>query len=142
MRQRTYARETALRMFYQNELNEGRFKYKSSVLPEPDDGEKDEPSSESAIYASLIFEGYRRNKEYIDKVISDALENWEFNRLGIIDRSILRLTAYELIHCPDVPPAVAINEAIELAKKYGDKTSPAFINGVLDRIKGKQQVKN
>ncbi|MFA5794724.1 MAG: transcription antitermination factor NusB [Candidatus Brocadiia bacterium] len=142
MRQRTYARETALRMLYQNELNQGRFKYKSSVLPEPDEDDRDEESSESGIYASLIFEGYQKNKDYLDKTISDALENWEFDRLGVIDRSILRLAAYELVHCPDVPPAVVINEAVDLAKKYGDKTTPAFVNGVLDRIKEKHQAKD
>lgn len=133
MRKRTLSRETALRMLYQNELNTGRFKYKAPHLPEPDEEEK-LSAGDTDEYAVRLMEGYLKNKNYLDKLISDVLKHWDMARLGAIDRAILRLAAYELIYCPDVPPAVVINEAVELAKKYADKESAAFINGVLDQI--------
>lgn len=133
MRKRTLARETALRMLYQNELNKGRFKYKAPPLPEPDE-EEPLPPKDTDDYSVRLMEGYLKNKSYLDKLISGVLKHWNIARLGAIDRAILRLATYELIYCPDVPPAVVINEAVELAKKYADKGSAAFINGVLDQI--------
>ena len=69
-----------------------------------------------------------------DKLITAAAVKWELPRLNQVDRSILRLGAYQLKYCPDIPAKVAINEAIELAKKYSAESSPAFVNGVMDAI--------
>jgi transcription antitermination factor NusB len=69
-----------------------------------------------------------------DGLISAAAVKWELSRLNQVDRSILRLGAYQLKHCPDIPEKVVINEAIELAKKYSAESSPAFVNGVMDAI--------
>ena len=74
------------------------------------------------------------NLEVCDGLIKAAAVKWELNRLSQVDRSILRLSAYQLKFCPDIPPKVVINEAIELAKKYGAEQTPRFVNGVLDAI--------
>lgn len=70
----------------------------------------------------------------IDEKISSCLENWTFDRLSCVDRSVLRLGTYELLYEPDIPVQVTLDEAIELAKKYGTENSGRFVNGVLDRI--------
>ena len=70
----------------------------------------------------------------IDQIISQFAEHWDLERMAVVDRNILRLAVYELLWPDDVPPKVAINEAIEIAKKFGTKESSRFINGVLDRI--------
>ncbi len=69
-----------------------------------------------------------------DKLITTAAAKWELSRLNQVDRSILRLGAYQLKYCPDIPAKVVINEMIELAKKYSAESSPAFVNGVMDAI--------
>jgi transcription antitermination factor NusB len=74
------------------------------------------------------------NSKQCDKLISDSTIKWQFTRLSLVDKSILRLAVYQLKYCPDIPPKVVINEAIELAKKYSTDKSPAFVNGVLDAI--------
>ena len=70
----------------------------------------------------------------IDSAIESSVENYTPHRIDRVDRAILRLGAYELLHCPEVPAAAAINEAIEIAREYGSTESPRFINGILDRI--------
>jgi transcription antitermination factor NusB len=77
-----------------------------------------------------------------DELIIAATIKWQFARLSPVDRSILRLSVYHLKYCPDIPPKVVINEAIELAKKFSTDKSPAFVNGVLDAILKKIGTKN
>ncbi|HAL45438.1 MAG: transcription antitermination factor NusB [Planctomycetes bacterium GWF2_42_9] len=74
------------------------------------------------------------NMAECDALISAAAVKWELSRLNQVDRSILRLGAYQLKYCPDIPEKVVINEAIEMAKKYSAESSPAFVNGVMDAI--------
>ena len=69
-----------------------------------------------------------------DKLITEAAIKWKLSRLSMVDKSIIRLAVYQLKHCPDIPPKVAINEAIELAKIFGSDKSPSFVNGVLDGV--------
>jgi N utilization substance protein B len=78
-------------------------------------------------------------KDAIDALIASSLENWDMARLAAIDRTILRMAAYEIAHRKELPPGVVINEAIELAKKYSTEKSGSFVNGVLDRIRAKCQ---
>lgn len=78
--------------------------------------------------------GVWRNLKQCDELISSAIIKWELSRLTQVDRSILRLAVYQLKFCPDIPPRAAINEAIELAKKFSGEQSPAFVNGVLDNV--------
>ena len=70
----------------------------------------------------------------IDQKITHYATNWQMNRMAIIDRNVLRLGVYELLYTEDIPPKVSINEAVELAKKFGDIESSKFVNGILDKI--------
>ena len=78
--------------------------------------------------------GVTENIKKIDKVITECTKNWQLGRMAVIDRNILRFGAYELLFLADVPPKVSINEAIDIAKRYGDKDSGKFVNGILDNI--------
>ncbi len=86
-------------------------------------------------YLIQLVNGTTDQLEKIDSLISSNLENWKLDRLSNIDRNILRLTTYELLFNEEVPQNAAINEAIELAKLFGDDQSPKFINAVLSKIK-------
>ena len=83
--------------------------------------------------------GTWENLEQCDKLITDSTIKWQFTRLSPVDKSILRLSVYQLKFCSDIPPKVIINEAIELAKKYSTDKSPGFVNGVLDAVLKKLQ---
>lgn len=86
-------------------------------------------------YVKQTLIGIENNKEEIDKVIEANLHNWKLDRISKVNLSILRLATYELLFDKEVPRAVAINEALEISRKYSDEKSVAFINGVLDKIK-------
>jgi transcription antitermination protein NusB len=84
-----------------------------------------------------LLQGALENKEEIDAVIVNHLVNWELHRISAVDRNLLRLALFEILHRPDIPAAVSINEALDLAKKYGSTgEAVAFINGLLDRVVG------
>ena len=85
-------------------------------------------------YAEALARGVIENLQSIDSKITCSSEHWSITRMGRVDRAILRVAAYELICLPDVPRSVAINEAIEIAKRFGADESPNFVNGVLDRL--------
>jgi transcription antitermination factor NusB len=94
-------------------------------------------NSEDEVVFEMADEWSRKTWENLavcDGLIKGAAVRWELGRLSQVDRSILRLSAYQLKFCPDIPGKVVINEAIELAKKYGAEQSPRFVNGVLDAI--------
>jgi N utilization substance protein B len=86
-------------------------------------------------YAVQTLEGVVRHQAEIDARITRYTANYELKRISAVDRNILRLAIYEMLHVPDVPPIVAINEAIDIAKKFGTEESSRFVNGVLDRVK-------
>ncbi len=84
-----------------------------------------------------LVHGALDNREAVDQVIARNLVNWELDRLSAVDRNLLRLALFEILHRPDIPNAVSINEALDLAKKYGSGgEAVAFINGLLDRVVG------
>jgi transcription antitermination protein NusB len=85
-------------------------------------------------YTKSILSGVKESREKIDRYIQEACDNWRLDRITYVDKGIMRLSVYEMLFSPDVPPKVAIDEAIELAKKYGSDDSREFINGVLDKI--------
>jgi len=93
-------------------------------------------SSEKSLvdFARDLVLGCWKHREELDSRIAVVAENWEIHRMAVIDRNILRMATYEILHCPDIPPKVSINEAIELAKRFSTADSGAFVNGVLDRI--------
>lgn len=86
-------------------------------------------------YVKQALIGVENNKEAIDKVIEENLHNWKLERISKVNLSILRLATYELLYDEEVPRNVAINEALEITRRYSDEKSVGFINGVLDKIK-------
>ncbi len=94
-----------------------------------------EPPSDADYYADAV-RGVWDRREEIDALIGEAAEHWRVGRMTLVDRNILRLGAYELSLGSDIPYAVAINEAVDLGKRFGAEESGAFINGILDRISG------
>lgn len=93
------------------------------------------PATDPGYYEETVRGVWGRRRE-IDTLIGEAAEHWRVPRMALVDRNILRLGAYELTHASDIPVAVAINEAVELGKRFGAEDSGAFINGILDRISG------
>lgn len=85
-------------------------------------------------YAVILMDGCVESRERIDELITAALHNWDFSRLGAVERAILRLAVAELLNSPTVPLQVILDEAIRLAKRYGEDGTPAFVNGILDKI--------
>ena len=86
-------------------------------------------------YAEFLIGGVRKHRQTLDEGIDSALRNWSPERVGRVERNILRVALYEMAYEGDVPNKVAINEAIEIAKVYGSDEAPRFINGILDRLK-------
>lgn len=85
-------------------------------------------------FAMALVTGVLAHQTEVDERISRYLEHYQLHRLAVVDRNILRLAIYEMLHRGDIPPVVSINEAIELAKRYGAEESSRFVNGILDRV--------
>ncbi len=90
----------------------------------------------NSAFAHVLVDGVIENRLSVDRFIGMASQNWTVGRMSRVDRNILRLGTFEICFLPDVPPNVSINEAIEVAKRFGADESPMFINGVLDRVAG------
>ena len=90
--------------------------------------------AEEVQFATRLASGVEVRLSDVDALIEGASLNWRLVRMPVVDRNILRLAAYELLDCSDIPPSVSINEAVELAKRFGNKDSRSFVNGILDRI--------
>ena len=91
-------------------------------------------STEGEEFANVLVRGVESHKEEIDGKIRDVSHHWRLERMTLVDRNILRMATYELMKLDDVPRRVTLNEAIELAKRFGSEGSAGFVNGVLDRI--------
>jgi N utilization substance protein B len=85
-------------------------------------------------FARQLVDGVRADRERIDALIAAASEHWRLPRLSRVDLSLLRLSTYELLSCPDIPASVTIDEAVEIARRFGSEDSASFVNGVLDAI--------
>ncbi len=130
IRKRTQARECALQILYQHEMNPEpleeiltSFWSENSGLPE-----------EIRQFAETLVRGTEEHLADIDAVIVRYTENWQLSRMAAIDRNILRFSVYELLYLEDIPPKVSINEAVNIAKKFSQEESGKFVNGVLDKI--------
>lgn len=100
------------------------------------------PAEDSARkFAVQLVDGVRREQTVLDKQLADALEHWSIKRLSRVDHNVLRMALFELMFMPDIPARVTMDEAIELAKQYGDIESGRFVNGVLDEIAGRLKLK-
>ena len=129
MRKRTQAREYALQILYQIDVRKDP---EDRILV--DFWKNIEAEPEVSDFAAKLVIGAIKNKKKIDEVISKYASNWKMSRMAVIDRNVLRLATYELLFCDDIPPKVSINEAVDLAKKFGDTESGKFVNGILDKI--------
>ena len=144
MRKRTRSREFALQILYQMDVSDAPLKDaledfwrdKSDLVlnePEKDIIETDKKDPEVHKYTEKIVRGVLDELETIDPMIERYAENWSMERMAYVDRNILRLGAFEILY-GGIPERVAINEAVELAKRYGESDSSKFVNGILDRI--------
>jgi len=121
---RRNAREMALQLLYQ-----GEFHPEGDLAPF---WPKVHPDARA--FAERLTEGVRRHRARIDGLIRMHAKNWSPDRMTLVDRSILRLSIFEILYLEETPRTVAINEAVEIAKKYGAEDSGAFVNGILDQI--------
>ena len=92
------------------------------------------PSKKILPFFLSLANGVIDNREEIDEVIKRFSSNWKISRMSCVDRNIIRIAVYELLSCPDIPPKVSINEAIDIGKKFGTEESGSFINGILDSV--------
>ena len=130
MRKRTQSRECALKILYQAELTRREI----HLAAENFWGEFELIDENIQVFTNRLTSGIEENLEKIDHKISEHATNWQLKRMAVIDRNVLRIGVFELLHTADIPPKVTINEAVELAKKYGDLESSKFVNGILDKI--------
>jgi N utilization substance protein B len=128
MTRRSRAREVALQLLYELDRN-------------PATPDRDRSFVESRLrgagvrqFALDLIAGVRTKRDEIDRIIQEVAQNWSLSRMTPIDRSILRLATFEILFCNDTPVKVAIDEAIELAKRFGTAESSRFVNGILDRV--------
>jgi len=130
MGRRRKAREVALQFLYQLDLHS-----EDDPTPHAEEFWARHPvDDETRRFADALVRGAKQNQPKADDLIRQYVEHWDLERMAVVDRNILRLAIYELMWAEDVPAKVAINEAIEIAKKFGTRESSRFINGVLDRI--------
>jgi len=130
MRRRTRAREIAVQFLYQLDLRGDEVLEFLHEYVERDSADKDVRD-----FAIRLIQGSRRHQEATDTRLREVTRNWDLSRMATLDRNVLRMAVFELLHCPDIPPKVTINEAIEIGKKFSTQNSGAFINGILDRVR-------
>lgn len=130
-RPRSQAREAALKALYVLDLR-----------PECSPEELEEllreevRTDEARKFARALVDGTRQHQAEIDREVETVAHNWKLRRMAVVDRNVIRLGAYELLFCRDeIPPAVAIDEAVTIAKKFSSRESGAFVNGILDKIR-------
>jgi len=136
MRKRTLARELAFKILYELDASKSQKIsniYLQSYL-------KEFTKYEDVVsFAKELICNTLEHRLSIDKLIKETAENWKLERIDMVDRNILRIAIYELIFYGKTPPIVVINEAIDIAKKYGTANSGAFVNGILDKIRLKKE---
>jgi transcription antitermination protein NusB len=156
MGKRREARERAVQFLFQHDLNppeklddaleqfwgsqgvaaiageKGRATWGQAVeLPAPTPDE-----AEVRLFADPLIRGALQYRDECDNCIKKHAQNWDLHRIAAVDRNILRLAIYEMLHRDDIPPVVSINEAVDIAKKFSTQDSGKFVNGILDKIKG------
>lgn len=130
MGQRRKARESALQILYQLEFGAADpdeavgFYWRSKRVPEA-----------TKEYSRWLVRGIAEHREELDAAIQETSKNWRIARMGLVDRNILRMATFELLYAKPTAPAIVINEAIEIAKKYSSPEAATFVNGVLDALR-------
>jgi N utilization substance protein B len=135
IRRRSRAREIAMQVLFQFDVRGERYadeagKTVAGLCENEAEGEGDVVE-----FAARLVEGTLQHRTAIDQRLQSVTRNWDLRRMATVDRNVLRMATYELMFCTDVPPKVAINEAIELGKKFSTANSGGFVNGILDRIR-------
>ena len=130
MTRRSRGREVALQLLFQRDHNPGVDRaaieqFARDRLRQP----------ELVTFCLALYDGVVAHLENIDAKLTAAAENWRLARMTTVDRNVLRMGALEVLHAPETPDPVALDETIELARRYGSADSPAFVNGVLDRLR-------
>ncbi len=140
MASRRQAREYALAALYEADVREVPGMpcladlWASLLDGDAQDGGARSAEAEEVEFAERLVLGVTDRQEAIDALIEQSSTNWRLSRMPVVDRNILRLAAFELLACADIPATVSINEAIELGKKYGSGETKAFVNGIVDRM--------
>jgi N utilization substance protein B len=132
MGRRRRARELALQLLYEMDL---RAEPEWGAAAEEFWRRQPEVEEEVRSFAESIVRGTKAHQGKIDELIGRFAERWDLDRMAVVDRNILRAGVYELLWAPEIPPKVAINEALEIARKFSTEESTRFINGVLDRVR-------
>ena len=133
---RRKAREATMQALYALEINNG---FPQDVLELCDDSFN---NSENDIYTRELFNCVVEKQSWADDLISQCLENWEYGRVAILDKILLRMGVSEIYYIDDVPPKVSISEMVEIAKVYSTEESSSFVNGILDTIYKNYSEKN
>lgn len=142
-RERRAARVLALDVLYQADIRDQlpeealslqRRQGWSVTLADQEAGPQEAPSEETVAYASKLVKGVQEHSPEIDALIDQKAERWAIDRMPVVDKNLLRMGVFELLWMPDVPTAVVINEAVELAKSLSTDDSARFVNGILGRI--------
>lgn len=157
MGKRREARERAVQFLFQHELNPPENldvemalfwnSQRSAALedekaastwggPRPELPPPSAAEAESRLFAEPLIRGVVAQRDQLDEHIKKHAKNWELNRIAAVDRNIMRLAIYEMLNREDIPPAVSINEAVEIAKKFSTQDSGKFVNGILDKVRG------
>jgi len=156
MGKRREARERAVQFLFQNDLNPpedlqaalSHFwdSQRAAAIAEEKGGatwgqemELPPPSADEAavrLFADPLIRGALEHRDEADSLIKKYAKNWELHRIAAVDRNILRLAIFEMLHRDDIPPVVSINEAVDIAKKFSTQDSGKFVNGILDKVKG------
>jgi len=126
---RRKARELALQMLFQHDMSGNE---PDMIVTTFEDLQKSKPNTRE--FAVRIFRGTVDHLAGIDEMIQAQAENWRLSRMAVVDRNIIRMSVYEFLHESDTPKLVIIDEAVEIAKKFGTQKSSQFINGILDGI--------
>lgn len=132
---RRRARECALQILYQLDVG-GHLRSGDTLRPELDRywGSFEPVSPEVRAFTERLVEGVAREVVELDRILEEAANHWKLGRMAKVDRNLLRLAAFEILHCPDIPRSSSINEAIEIGKRFSTEDSGSFLNGVLDRL--------
>ena len=130
MGKRREARESTLQILFQLEFNDSDAEQVFHLY-----WKDKKASKEVKDYCHWLIKGIASHKESIDRSIQSVSEHWRLSRMPVVDRNILRMAVFELFHETDVAPAIIINEAIEIAKKFSSEQAAVFVNGILDTLR-------
>ena len=133
MGKRREGREAAVQFLFQDDLNKAQPAALAAAFDEF--WKLRESAPKTRHFATALIQGVLEHQEAIDERIRKVADHYELHRIATVDRNILRVAIYEMIYSNEVPPVVCINEAIEIAKRFGSEDSGRFVNGILDRLK-------